>query len=540
MRRVRRHLAAGAVLVLAAVLTCAHVLGEPARDPSGKIRFGGSKPVTRDTGLDLYAELNTTRFADQPVLTYRTQDGELLFALQVQPKLEPVPARPRDVLVLIDTSASQAGGGLTAAVRLAEALVANLGPEDRVAVRTANVRGHDLTRGFQSVAAARAALKPLQAEVPMGALDLKATLTEAAAAFENRAGRQQLVLFLGDGLSVLNPFRPSDLADVAARMVKDEIAFFPVPLGLRPDPAALHGLASNTGGAPIRCQLGDTPEAVVKRALDTLSQPILYPTDVTMPADVAERFPADRLPPLRGDAPTLVLGKLKAPVATLSCAVKGTVAGRPVSASVAHEVPEPDLGHFFLASMVKQWQADRAQPAMIRADRALAFAQQQNQMERAELMAQGEFALGEDKFDVAARLFERALQVEPGNGEAKAMSELARDLRDGRLTKQQLEERNKTRAVKARRGGRGEAVAFQPDKAPPGGAPKPADLGPPAGRDCECHAGPRSAAPAGTARSSAAARAEHRGEKLADVPDHRDRSEQSANRVGRANHHQGR
>ena len=59
MRRVRRHLAAGAVLVLAAVLTCAHVLGEPARDPSGKIRFGGSKPVTRDTGLDLYAELNT-------------------------------------------------------------------------------------------------------------------------------------------------------------------------------------------------------------------------------------------------------------------------------------------------------------------------------------------------------------------------------------------------------------------------------------------------------------------------------------------------
>ena len=123
----------------------------------------------------------------------------------------------------------------------------------------------------------------------------------------------------------------------------------------------------------------------------------------------------------------------------------GKVAGQALSVPVEQAVPEPDLGNFFLASMIKQWQADKDHAALIRADRALAFALQQNQLARAEYMTQGEWALGENRYDVALRLFDQARQVDPHNPEAQALVEVVQQLKDGKLTKEELREHLKTR-----------------------------------------------------------------------------------------------
>ena len=81
-----------------------------------------------------------SRFADTPLIVYHPKDGDNLFALQVQPTLPPAKARPRDVVVLVDTTASQAGGHLLAAEKLVEALVPKLGDDDRVSLRTVKRR----------------------------------------------------------------------------------------------------------------------------------------------------------------------------------------------------------------------------------------------------------------------------------------------------------------------------------------------------------------------------------------------------------------
>ena len=44
----------------------------------------------------LEQELAHSKFSDKGVLTYRKQNGEELFAIKVQPKLETPAARPRD------------------------------------------------------------------------------------------------------------------------------------------------------------------------------------------------------------------------------------------------------------------------------------------------------------------------------------------------------------------------------------------------------------------------------------------------------------
>ena len=66
-------------------------------------------------------ELAVTKFSTLPALTYQVRDGEMLFAWQIKPTLEAAPARPRDVLVLVDTSASQAGKPLQQARQISPA-----------------------------------------------------------------------------------------------------------------------------------------------------------------------------------------------------------------------------------------------------------------------------------------------------------------------------------------------------------------------------------------------------------------------------------
>ena len=67
-------------------------------------------------------------------------------------------------------------------------------------------------------------------------------------------GRQQLVLFLGDGESTFNPLTEADRVALGTRMDRDDIFFFAVPLGIKVNSHNLHGLAALTGGAVVRVQ----------------------------------------------------------------------------------------------------------------------------------------------------------------------------------------------------------------------------------------------------------------------------------------------
>src|SRR5262249_48670505 len=157
---------------------------------------------------------------------------------------------------------------------------------------------------------------------------------------------------------------------------------FPVPLGPQLDPQMLHGLAAATGGAPIRVLPSDRVEDSLRRLQETVSAPILYPTSFTLEGEVADLVPT-RMPPLRGDSPTLVAGRLKAGE-KLTYTVSGKLAGNPVRVTKEEAVPEAEVENFFLATMLQQWQGDKEAPAIIRADRALAYASETDQLARAD------------------------------------------------------------------------------------------------------------------------------------------------------------
>src|SRR5205823_11379219 len=114
---------------------------------------------------------------------------------------------------------------------------------------------------------------------------------------------------------------------------------------------------------------------------------------------------------------------------------------KPVRVTTNEDVPEPEADNFFLAGMVDQWKNAKDQPALMRADRALAYAQELNELARDELLGQAQMALMLDKLDAAERLFEQAKKVDRHDVEADGGIQVVRMLRDGKVTKEQLRER---------------------------------------------------------------------------------------------------
>jgi hypothetical protein len=78
-------------------------------------------------------EQGISRFTHQTGLGYRTVNGEGLFAVQLQPEM-PESKQPRDIALLVDTSASQAVGPLTSSIEIVRALIGQCGPEDRISL----------------------------------------------------------------------------------------------------------------------------------------------------------------------------------------------------------------------------------------------------------------------------------------------------------------------------------------------------------------------------------------------------------------------
>ena len=181
---------------------------------------------------------------------------------------------------------------------------------------------------------------------------------------------------------------------------------------------------------------GDKVADLVKRLGDAVSAPILYPTGFQLPAaDVTDALPT-QLPPLRPDSPTLVIGHIK-PAQTLAYTVQGTVAGE-VKVHASEPVGEPELDNFFLVGMFDQWKNAKDEPALMPADRALAFAQELNLMARTELMSQGQLALAGENLGAAAMLFEQAKGLDPQDVQVEGGLKLVQMLQDGKVTKEQM------------------------------------------------------------------------------------------------------
>ena len=435
MSRRMRTLVVGVALTWIALQFLPMLTAEPGRPGTAS---NPKAEISVKQADDYFDDLVARKLNEEAVLTYETHKGETLFALPLKPRLGRTAPRPKDCVVLVDTTASQAGIAYLVQRVIARHFVEALGAQDRCAIFLVNVQTKDLTGGLRTKGSKelKQALEQIDKTIPMGAADLRQALDRSLAAFDTASDRQRVILYLGDGMSSLSPITMQIRMDYARKMMDRQIQFFPVPLGPVMDPETLHGLATCTGGAPLRVDLSEKVEQTIARFQETIDQPILYVESLQLPAEVLDHMPT-WLPPLRPDAGTLIMGRTR-PLKEFVWQAKGKVWGTPRIVEQSEKVLPSSLDCFFLTSMYEQWKNAREVPALLRADRSLIFAYQRVQILRTEILAQAHLALAQDKFDEAGWLFQQAHQLDPTDTEAAAGAKLAQKLKAGQVKKEQV------------------------------------------------------------------------------------------------------
>src|SRR5438876_7185426 len=147
------------------------------------------------------------------------KNGQDFFALSLMPQVTADPAQKNDVVILVDTSASQAGRYRAEELAAVQSMLATLSPNDRVQLMAVDMKATTLSTGFVAPQGPemQTALGRLNGRTPLGATDLEAGVRRAAATFPSD-GAARTVLYIGDAMSKANM-----LTDASFRKLVDEL-----------------------------------------------------------------------------------------------------------------------------------------------------------------------------------------------------------------------------------------------------------------------------------------------------------------------------
>ncbi len=245
--------------------------------------------------------------------TYDKAAGESYFALSITPQVRPKAPRVQDVVVLVDTSASQRGLFRSDSLLALETLIGQLDSHDRVQLVAVDLKAVPLSDGFVSAGSKemKQALAQLQRRAPLGCTDMVVALQAAAERFEASSTNPRAVVYIGDGLSRANLFGDPEIRTLLGQLVERQVSVSSFAIGAERNIAFLAMLANQTGGM---IYLDSDAESSAQQAGVQLAKavqlPVLWPQKVQMPAGLVEHYPVS-VPPLRTDRDTILIGKLE-------------------------------------------------------------------------------------------------------------------------------------------------------------------------------------------------------------------------------------
>ncbi len=180
-------------------------------------------------------------------------DGSGYFALTLPAQKDLPNTAGHDIAILFDTSASQIGEARERGLKGLRLLVDQCQAADHISLAAIDLTTVPLTSGFVERASSEmaAAIDQLERRVPLGATDLPAALSKAAASFSPEGENSKAIVYIGDGVSAAKIFVPAEFAKLTDHLAEQQIATFCYGLGPRVDGPLLAGLANYTGGTIV-------------------------------------------------------------------------------------------------------------------------------------------------------------------------------------------------------------------------------------------------------------------------------------------------
>ncbi|MFM8494189.1 MAG: hypothetical protein ACKOEM_01510, partial [Planctomycetia bacterium] len=220
------------------------------------------------------------------------------------------PAQSVDVLLLVDTSASQVGEHRSRSTEAIQGLLEKARASDRFRIAAVDVGCTPLDAGFAPAngAEVRSAMQKLADRTPLGSTDIIAVLDAAADLFEAPAAGRAIV-YVGDGPG-LNGIDAAEFAAVQEKLRMKRIAVSSIGIGDQVNWPCLAALSNATGGMLLVPAEGVAARDAGARLGALAIGLVLWPEDVVLSAKtpVANyRGLPGRLPPLRGDRDSVLL-----------------------------------------------------------------------------------------------------------------------------------------------------------------------------------------------------------------------------------------
>ena len=349
--------------------------------------------------------------------TYRSPEGSDYFALSLMPQGAIPVAESRDVVILFDTSASQAGIYRDKALSALRDFTATLGDKDRVALYSVDVHAVPMTTEFVSAKspAFAAALGKLQQRAPLGSTDMGEALNAAAHTFA-AGNAPKRVVYIGDGQ---NSAGVDDLRPTLDKLIDQRISVSSYAIGPDQNNAFLASVSNLTGGALVIDSKTITGQQAAQIMQGIVMETVLWPTDVKMPRGISKLYPA-KLPPLRADRDTIVIGEGKLDDA-FDVSVTAEGSSKPVELKWTVAPNKSNDDNAYIAQLTKTSASDDGYSLPTLGTEGLResrFIVNQGANDLAKL---GRQAASSGRQDQAKMLVKESLRRDPGNVQAQAL-----------------------------------------------------------------------------------------------------------------------
>ena len=245
--------------------------------------------------------------------TFDKAAGESYFALSVTPQQRVTAAKVQDVVILVDTSASQTGLFREDSLLAVTTIVHRLDPQDRVKLFAVDLEAVALCDQFVEAGSKEMneALAKLQQRTPLGATDLVLALQAAVDSWQGAPENPRAVIYVGDGFSRANFFGDMEIKTLVGKLVERRAPVSSLAIGPARSIEFLAVMANQTGGV---LWLDSDEEASAQMAGTALAkaaqQTVFWPQEAQFSAGIAEYYPS-QVPPLRTDRDTIIIGKLE-------------------------------------------------------------------------------------------------------------------------------------------------------------------------------------------------------------------------------------
>ena len=269
-------------------------------------------------GLASVAMAQASSETQQPRMsTFDNAEGETCFSLSLG-TVSAEGENSSDVMIFVDTSASQTGEFKDQSLKLVTEILENLNSEDTVQLLAIDLDPVPLHEGFTSPGSSdvQNAVETLRQRVALGSTNMKSMLSKASTSFTSMKNRNRSVIYIGDGLSRAGILHSKAFTSSVKKLVKKQITVSSFAVGPDSNVELLAALANHTGGNIIEASSAaeaqgrlDATQAAAARLTATVHGTVFWPKTASLPDSIAEVYPRI-CPPLRSDRDTVVFGSL--------------------------------------------------------------------------------------------------------------------------------------------------------------------------------------------------------------------------------------